>query len=241
MHLPPSAVLLDVGGTLWPQYGPAPPSAGEAQRDRLRSAVPSLTVARCTTLMEAIEAGLPDRDDDLAQATDRIIGQALGRLALPADAATVTAIRRAICLPAAATLAMFDGAHELLATIKRLGLCSVIVSNVTWRDAELYRRDFEDLGVSPFIDAVVTSLDVGFLKPHPAIFQAAVAAAGCPPQRCVMIGDSEQRDIAPAVALGMRAVLVAIEEPKPATTAAHAVATSLYEVAAIVEAWAGEG
>jgi FMN phosphatase YigB (HAD superfamily) len=76
----------------------------------------------------------------------------------------------------------------------------------------------------------VTSVDVGFRKPHHRIFQAALDRAECAPDRCVLVGNSEPLDIQPAVSLGMRSILVAIEDPLPAPSAADAVTTSLEQV-----------
>lgn len=89
----------------------------------------------------------------------------------------------------------------------------MIVTNVQVRGALEYWRDFTDLGIAHLIDAIVTSLDVGFHKPHPIFFEAAVRAAGCEPVACVMVGNSEANDIGPAIALGMRAIRVAISRP----------------------------
>ena len=131
-------------------------------------------------------------------------------------------------------MTLFPGAEELFSTIKDLGLACVLITNVEERDAEITRHDFTELGLSDFIDVIVTSHDVGFRKPHQAMFDAAAAAAGCRPEECVMVGNREQIDIEPAIALGMRAILVAIEDPPPAVTVAEAVATSLDQVAAIL-------
>ena len=83
----------------------------------------------------------------------------------------------------------------------------------------------------------MTSLDVGFRKPHSAFFAAALREAGCEPAACLMIGNSEANDIQPALALGMRTIRVAIEEPPPTASAAHAVVTSLAAVPAVVSPW----
>lgn len=53
------------------------------------------------------------------------------------------------------------------------------------------------------------------------MFAAALRAARCHPSECVVVGDSEQNDIVPAIARGMRAIRVAIEEPGPQETAAQ--------------------
>jgi HAD superfamily hydrolase (TIGR01662 family) len=142
-----------------------------------------------------------------------------------------------LCLPAAPAVALFPGAVDFLKIVRDRGLRCVVLSNVQVRGAAEYWRDFEDLGVAHLIDGVVTSLEVGYRKPHPAMFEAALRETGCPADRCVMVGDSEVKDIEPALALGMRAIRVAIEEPAPASSAAHAVATSLAEAASTIAAW----
>ena len=70
---------------------------------------------------------------------------------------------------------------------------------------------------------------------------AACADAGCSPEQCIMVGNSEVNDIEPAKALGMRTVRVCIEEPPPITTRADAVVESLNELAAVLDAWWVEG
>ncbi len=55
-----------------------------------------------------------------------------------------------------------------------------------------------------------------------------------------MIGDSEEKDIAPAKRLGMRAIRVAIEEPGPQHSEADAIGTSLSDIADVVARWCGD-
>jgi FMN phosphatase YigB (HAD superfamily) len=140
--------------------------------------------------------------------------------------------------PAVPSVELFPGAGELLETIYRLGLRCVVLSNVQVRGAAQYWRDFNDLDVAHLIDVIVTSLDVGFRNPHPAMFEVALRVASCAAAECLMIGNSEVKDIQPAVALGMRAIRVAIEEPRPATSAAQAVVTSLFQAGSILTEWA---
>jgi FMN phosphatase YigB (HAD superfamily) len=83
---------------------------------------------------------------------------------------------------------------------------------------------------------VVSSADTGFRKPHPAMFLRAAAAAGVPPQACLMIGNSEDNDILPACSLGIRTLRVTIEEPAPAVSAASRVASSLPEATRMLQA-----
>ena len=103
-----------------------------------------------------------------------------------------------------------------------------------WRNAEAHRRDFDAFGLSRFVDCYVSSLDVGWRKPHPAFFEIALARAGCPAQDCAIVGDSEANDIAPARAPGMVTVMAAIEAPPPETTAAEYLCRSLSEAAELL-------
>ena len=147
----------------------------------------------------------------------------------------------AMCLPAASRLCLFPGAADLLASIKDHGLRCVICSNAIWRNAAAYWHDFHSFGIAGRIDAVVSSPDTGFRKPHPRMFLRAAAAAGVPPQACLMIGNSEDNDILPACSLGIGTLRVAIEEPVPAVSAASRVAGSLTQAAGMLRALLGDG
>lgn len=51
---------------------------------------------------------------------------------------------------------------------------------------------------------------VGFSKPHPAIFQWALAQAACQPDQALMIGDRIDNDIVPARALGFKTLWLSL-------------------------------
>jgi FMN phosphatase YigB (HAD superfamily) len=233
-----AAVLLDVGGTLWPDNAVSPARAGALRRERLARAFPGLPAALLLELEARVADAFAALEGALLQDTDALLRAAWGRLPVSAGAAETDALRRALCLPAAEIHPLFAGARELLAEVRALGLRCVIVSNAAVRDAAAYRADLAAFGVAGLVDVVVSSVDLGVRKPHPAFFDAALAAAGCPARVCVMVGNSERNDIAPAVALGMRALRVAIEEPPPPSTAADAVCTDLARVAEWLRTWA---
>jgi FMN phosphatase YigB (HAD superfamily) len=235
------AVLLDVGGTLWPDRWPEPAPEADPRLADLCAAVPGLSRDLGADLIQRLGDRAAGMESALTQDTAGLVREAAASLGLTLDGAGIVAIRRAMCLPAAGRGGLFSGARALLATIKAEDLRCVIVSNAVWRDGEAYRRDFEALGVSDFIDAIISSVDVGFRKPHPAIFRVALEAAACPATQCVMIGNSESKDVQPALDLGMRVIRVAIEEPRPAVSAAHTVVTSLADATDLVRCWAWPG
>jgi FMN phosphatase YigB (HAD superfamily) len=227
------AVLVDVGGTLWPDQFTGPRS-DEPVLARLAELLPGVTPAES---LAVLRAALRDDDQSLDQNTLAVLGGAVRSLGADGSVEDLEAIRRALCVPAAPGVALFPGTHELLETIHALGLRCVVLSNVQVRGVAEYWRDFDDLGVAHLVHAVVTSLDVGFRKPYPAMFEAALREAGCAAGACLMIGDSEVKDIQPAVGLVMRAIHVAIEAPRPASSAAHAVVTSLSQASCVLTEW----
>src|SRR6202049_1613883 len=152
----------------------------------------------------------------------------------------VARVRRAMAIPVADRIRPLPGAIELLAYVNAMGLRCVIASNTYWRDAESYWEDFRLLGMADHVDAIVTSVDAGHLKPHPAVFELAMRAAGADAESCVYIGNKEDNDIEPALALGMWTILVHPDDPLPTSSRAHAVAPDLWMCAQALKAMLGE-
>ncbi|HXF56020.1 MAG TPA: HAD family hydrolase [Actinomycetota bacterium] len=240
---PPRAVLLDVGGTLWPDGFPLPGAEGDHQVEAVRRALPGLSADLARALIREVHARFqrryegPGAPEDLAQDTQGELAAALRALGLEPPPAGLDALRRALIVPASPDY-LFPGVPELLREVRRLGLRAVLVSNTYLRTGAEYLEDFERFGLRALLDGAVTSVDVGLRKPHRAVFESALRVAGAPPEACVMVGNSERDDIAPARALGMRTVRVVRDGPPPEGTAADALAAGPAEVAAVLRRWA---
>jgi HAD superfamily hydrolase (TIGR01509 family) len=101
---------------------------------------------------------------------------------------------------------LLSTAHALLGTLRDRGLRLAVVTN-TWPDPpRLVRRELDELGVTPLVDAVVLSGEVGARKPQPAIFEAALAALGVAAEDALFVGDRLVDDVAGAAAVGMTTV-----------------------------------
>ncbi len=59
-----------------------------------------------------------------------------------------------------------------------------------------------------FFDEVIISSEVGAAKPHPRMFEAALAAAGCQPGQALHIGDDARCDLGGAQSCGIHAFQV---------------------------------
>lgn len=208
--------------------------------------MPDLSHERAAALVEDIITSSRDLNGGTTMVTELIrvdasvlIHDCLERHGVPPEAPSVAAVRKAMALPIDDRIRPLPGALELLVAIRSFGLRCVIASNTYWRDADGYWDDFRTLGMAPFIDAIVTSVDAGHLKPHRAVFDLAVQAARVPAERCVVIGNKEAHDIEPALALGMRTILVHPDDPAPAASRAHAVAPDLWACAGALRAMLG--
>ncbi len=95
------------------------------------------------------------------------------------------------------------GAVELLGAFRAAGLAVVIVTN---NSADEQRRKLDRCGLTPLVDTLVTSEEVGVAKPAAAIFHAALDRAGVRVDEAVMLGDAWASDIEGARAIGLRAV-----------------------------------
>lgn len=218
--------LLDVGGTLWPESWPRLDGDRERQIRRLCAQVQGLTDLRATGLVEILSG--VTHPPGLRQVTDQLVRDALRRCGVTTGVA-VESVIGAMCLPAAGRVELLPGARRLLRELSAQARI-VVVSNTMWRRREALHSDFAQLGVAHYVSDYVTSLDVGWRKPDPRIFEAALGAGGSPPEQCLLIGDSEANDIEPAVSRGMVAIRVAVEALPTGSSAAHHVCASLDEV-----------
>jgi putative hydrolase of the HAD superfamily len=94
------------------------------------------------------------------------------------------------------------GTHQVLADLKRRGLKLAVISNWDQRLPVLLER--LDLAL-PF-DSFAISAIVGVEKPHPRIFETALAALGVAAERALHVGDSRRDDVEGAQGVGMRAL-----------------------------------
>ena len=101
-------------------------------------------------------------------------------------------------------LVPFDDVMPALTRLKERRLVLGLISNVD--------RDIipicQQLGLSAMLGVVVTSQDVGFNKPRPEIFLAALKQAGVKPAEAVYVGDQYQIDVVGAKGAGMVGILL---------------------------------
>ncbi len=107
-------------------------------------------------------------------------------------------------LMASIRFAAYPDAQPALARIRAAGLPVVCVSNWDFELAAVLER----VGLGDSFDAVVVSALAGARKPDPAIFAAALGAAGCAAAEALHVGDAPA-DIEGAQAAGIDVLRIA--------------------------------
>jgi len=101
-------------------------------------------------------------------------------------------------------LVLFDDVAPALNDLKSRGLILGLISNVE-RDLT---ATLNELGLPSWLDIVVTSLDSGFNKPQPEIFEEAMRRAGVQPSEAMYVGDQYKVDCVGADHAGMKGILL---------------------------------
>ena len=101
-----------------------------------------------------------------------------------------------------------DGAGETLAALGERGIRCALVCDTGLTPGSVVREHLERLGLLDALDVQVFSDEVGFPKPDPRAFRAALAPLGIPPDRALHVGDLRRTDVAGARALGMASVRI---------------------------------
>jgi putative hydrolase of the HAD superfamily len=244
--MPLRAVLFDLGDTLWRHPG-AVPHVLLRQYERACSEFGPWE-APATAVMEAVGAELEAARDALRDGTD-------GGRQPPTPALVERALRR---------LGVGLGRHELLdfthavfsevelarleppepenaaalSALRDRGLRVACVSNAFGCRAIL-EGVLRARGLEPFVELTISSADVGYRKPHPLCFRAALDPLGLSPEECLFVGDRLDTDIEGAAGLGMTAVLThqyRREDPGSGTARPAHVVSHLGEVVALADA-----
>jgi pyrophosphatase PpaX len=80
-----------------------------------------------------------------------------------------------------------SGVHELLRELRQRDLKLAVVTS---KKPHMVRRGMDCLGITPYIDSVVTVLDTPLGKPHPQPMLLACERLELRPEECLCVGDS---------------------------------------------------
>jgi len=164
--------------------------------------------------------------------------EGLAAVGLCADDDCLRRLTDAFYEPIRACTKLYPDTRTVLDSLRSQGKPLAIVTNAPWdTPARLLRGDLEQWGLDDFFDAFICSGEVPWRKPNPAFMLAAAEALHLPAERCLVVGDALESDIAGARAAGMRSVWInpAGTPAPPSGSQPDWIATSLTDAVAIVE------
>lgn len=214
--MPVQAVLFDLGNTLW--HIPEPPPIDQVRHE---------TVSRILGMLRALghdprdEHRFLGRDirlavteaDNLAYVSDYVSPDFTGIVADVAARHGLDLTRdQAEQLWHTWNLEggffgrrLFDDAIDTLVALRERGYRVACVTNRVFGGPQ-FHEEVDGHGLTGLFDAMSVSCEVGYMKPHPRLFEHTLEIIDVPPERAVMVGDSLKADVAGAQALGMTAI-----------------------------------
>ena len=233
--MPLKAALFDVGDTLVESWMPAE-ELGKLVREALTA-----EFGERPWHDELIAAELEPKGatDPLLQETNTWFARWFESKGIDRDGIDMDRLRIVFSIPLDLVSAPVPGAPEALRWCKEQGLKVILVTNTLSRGDEEVLRDWTRMGLADSIDGVVSSHSVGWRKPHPAMFERALALASARPSEAFMVGDNLEADIAGAKRLGMRAIWrrTAAADGRTPDPQPDATVSDLTELPRIVGAW----
>lgn len=213
-----SAVLFDFGNTLAEYYrredfGPVLERCVTLTRQRVQETVRDVVNLE-TAMQRAVALNREAGDFRINPMADRLA------CIFDLDEETKTELGESLCESFLAPIfevgRLYNDTQPTLELLNSLGYKTAIVSNTPWGSPpELWRREFQRLGLPPLVDAIVLCGDIGWRKPAQQVFQHATDLLGVSSDQCVFVGDDLEWDIAGSTAAGMRPVLIDRDDRNP--------------------------
>lgn len=155
---------------------------------------------------EAVHADRRAASMSLAELMDFHVGVQLDRLGID-DAVLRRRLARRFVARSEAALAESRAVLSRLAGSYRLGVVSNFYGNVG--------RILGDAGIAPLLTVVADSTRVGWTKPDRRIFEHALVGLGTAAAATLHVGDSYERDVRAAHALGLRTAWLVPADRRP--------------------------
>src|SRR5579859_2403822 len=144
-----------------------------------------------------------------------VLQRALHNIGVPEAAIRIEDCLKAYDWQPFAGVQAFPDVLDVLPQLAASGIKLGVITNA-YQPMWMRDRELQALGLLSYLgECRLSAADVGYLKPHPAIFQAALSRLGVNAGEAIFVGDNPQDDIAGAQATGMRAVLRVGYSPRP--------------------------
>lgn len=226
--MPISVITFDLDNTLW-DVEPALLRAEDAQQAWLREHRPGAVDDMDHDALWEFKQSVWRRHPELAHHVSRMRIQTLYELQRRAGYSETASMQGAeqafgVFLQERHKVELYEVALGVLQQLSR----DYRLGALTNGNADIYKTD-----AGEYFDFAFLAEDIGAAKPHPDMFEAALARSGVAPEQVVHVGDDPDHDVRGALEAGMRAVWVNLRNrPWPGGRRADREITDLLELPA---------
>lgn len=210
MHAPTATILFDFFGTLV-AYSPSRTEQGYARTHVLLGELGvqcAYDDFLCTWVRVSEEhdrcSEIDDREYSMTDVAHAVL-LAVGAPEVATDDAAVQRLVAAYLEEWSSAVRPLPGVDAMLHGLAREYRLAVVTNT---HDPGMVPSILAAMGVRDLFETVVTSVEVGFRKPHPAIYEAAVRSLDVRSAQCVFVGDTVGPDYVGPRRFGMAACLV---------------------------------
>lgn len=190
-------MIFDLHSTLADQGDPTRWLTHAEQKAGVSAPDPETLVASLNEIVEQARIEDPEHRRDISLAAHREIFTRL--LADVTEEPLTTALYDTIT----ASWVLYDDSLPVLRALRDQGVRTAILSNIAVDIDSL----LEQLGLTGEVDAVITSSEIGVVKPNPAAFLHAIDALALDPTTVLMVGDNAIDD-GGAAKVGIRTLVL---------------------------------
>lgn len=215
----PDAILFDTDNTLYP-YAPAHAAAQAAVRAKVVSTF-SIKPEDFDKAFDEARKQVKTRLKHTASSHSRLLylQRMLEIMGLGSQVLWALDFEQTYWRTFLSNAILFEGVKELLDDVRRLGIPTAIVTDLT---AQIQFRKVVYFGLDHYFDYIITSEEAGYDKPHQAPFQLALEKMR-PQGDCIwMIGDNPDSDMRGAREQMNAITIQKIHEDTPLGTEANA-------------------
>ncbi len=109
---------------------------------------------------------------------------------------------------------MFDDAYRTLDWLRERGVRIGCVTNRVFGGPR-FVEEMRELRLDQYFETTIVSCDIGYMKPHPRIYELAFERMGIDPRETAMVGDSLRADVEGAQAVAMTAIWRRVKKKDP--------------------------
>lgn len=167
-----------------------------------------------------------------------VLAETLLRLGVPVEQIDIPALLEVYGWQGLPGVGLFPEVPDVVASLHRQGVKLGIITNA-FQPMWMRDRELAAAGLAPELFACRTSsADVGYLKPHPAVFEHTLQALEAAPAEAIFVGDNPEADIVGAQRVGLKAVLRTTNAPdSPAEIQPDGRIDSLEELFPLLDGW----